>query len=390
MTYNFDEQIERRGTDSIKWNYYDPDVLPLWVADTDFRTPEPIIRALHERAEHGFFGYMFDSKPVRETITARMHSRYNWEIPPESLVFLPNLVSALNFVSLAFSDAGGDVLMQTPVYPPFLHAPTNGGLNTITSDMLLKVNGQLLNYEIDFDAFEAAITPNTKVFLLCSPHNPVGRVWTRDELQKMADICLRHDLIICSDEIHCELILGDTPHIPIASLSPEIAARTITLMAPSKTFNMPTLEFGFAVITNVELFKRFEKVTNGFLPHPGALAFAAAQAAYSSCDDWLAELLPYLKGNRDFLVEYVQKHFPQVKTTCPEGTYLAWLDWRSAGIGDKPFDFFLEKARVAFNDGGAFGKAGEGFIRVNFGTQRAILTEALDRVRAAVESNGVG
>jgi cysteine-S-conjugate beta-lyase len=387
-TTNFDKIYERRGSGAIKWDNYDPDVIPLWVADTDFRSPEPIIRALRERVEHGFFGYQFDSKPVRETIVGRMKARYNWEISTESVFFLPNLVSALNFVSTAFSQPGDDVLMSTPAYPPFLSAPGNGGRTAITADLALTQQGSLIRYEMDFDAFEAAITPRTKVFLLCNPHNPVGRMWTRAELEKMAEICLRHDLIICADEIHCELIMdADKKHVPFATLSQEIAARTITLMSPSKTFNMPTVEFAFGVITNADLYKRLETATAGFLPHPGGLAFAAAQAAYTECEDWVAELLPYLRANRDFAVDYVQKHFPDVGITCPEATYLAWLDWRKASIGDKPFDFFLEKARVAFGDGAIFGKAGEGFVRLNLGTQRSVLAEALERVRAAVESS---
>ncbi len=387
MTTNFDEIFERRGTGSIKWSFYDPDVIPLWVADTDFRSPEPIIRALKERAEHGFFGYEFDSKPVREILVGRMKSRYNWEIPTESIYFLPNLVSALNFVSSGFTEPGDDVIMQTPAYPPFLGAPGNSGRNAVTADLILSQEGSIIRYDMDFAAFEAAITPRTKVFLLCNPHNPVGRMWTREELEKIAEICLRHDLLVCSDEIHCELIMdAGRKHIPFATLSPEIAARTITLMSPSKTFNLPTVEFAFGIITNPDLYKRLEKATAGFLPHPGGLAFAAAQAAYTECEDWVAELLPYMRANRDYVIDYVQQHFPQVTITCPEATYLGWMDWRKAGIGDKPYDFFLEKARVAFSDGAIFGKAGEGFLRINLGTPRSNLTEALERMRAAIES----
>lgn len=389
MPYNFDSQIERRDTGSIKWGMYDADVLPAWVADMDFRSPEPIIDALQARVEHGIFGYQFDSPTVREVIAQRLAKRYHWNIQNADMTFLPNLVSALNFSCLAYAEPGDEVLTLTPMYPPFLVAPVNGQRILKTVDLTITRDGQLMRYEIDFDAFEAAITPRTKIFMHCNPHNPVGRAWSREEQEKLAEICLRHNLIIISDEIHCDLLLEGQQHIPMANLSPEVAAQTLTLMAPSKTFNLPTLGFGFAVAQNPELLKRFTTVSGWYLPHPGALAFAAAKAAYTHCDDWLADLLVYLKGNRDYLVQYAAEHFPQIPITSPEATYLGWLDFRALNLPEGPYKFFLDKARVALNDGAPFGKAGEGFLRLNFGTPRSMLTSALDRMSAALETASV-
>lgn len=384
MTFNFDTVFQRRGSGAIKWDMYDADVLPMWVADMDFRSPEPVIRALHERVEHGFFGYEFDSQPLREILVARMAAQHHWQIRAQDIKFLPNLVSALNWVTAAYSEPGDDILMLTPSYPPFLSAPLNAGRNQVTCDLKLSRDDQIIRYDIDFEAFEAAITPRTKVFLMCNPHNPVGRMWTRAELERMAEICLRHKLVICSDEIHCDLILDDKEHISFATLGPEVAARTITLLSPSKTFNLPTLEFALAVATDESLLKQLQKTTSDFLPHPGALALRGALAAYGECQEWHDALLPYLKANRDYLLDYVRQNFPQVGITCPEATYLAWLDWRLAELPDTPFNFFLEKARVAFADGAVFGKAGEGFVRLNFGTPRELLHEGLERVRRSL------
>ncbi len=384
MSSRFDTRINRQNTGSIKWDLFGEDVLPLWVADMDFESPEPLLRALHRRVDHGVFGYQFGAPSLAEVLTQRMESRYGWTIQPQDVIFLPNLVSALNFSCLAFAGADDGVLMQTPVYPPFLSAPINAGRQVVTSELLVRQQGNLLRYEIDFDAFEAAITPQTRAFILCNPHNPVGRVWTRSELQRMADICLRHKLTIISDEIHCDLLLDKVQHIPIASLSPEVAAITITLMAPSKTFNVPTLGLGFAVAQNKELRDRFEKVTNGFLPHPGAMGVTAATAAYTECQAWLDELLPYLKNNRETLIDFATENFPsEVRLTRPEGTYLAWLDLRGLNLPQAPSKFLLEKAKVGLNDGADFGEAGKGFVRMNLGTSRSQLIEALERMQAA-------
>jgi cystathionine beta-lyase len=384
MTYNFDQPIERRGTESYKWNDYDPDVLPLWVADMDFASPEPVIRALQERVAHGVFGYGRPMRELYDVICERMHRLYQWNVTHDQLVFLPGLVTGLNVVSRAIGQPGDGVLVQTPVYPPFLKAPLNHGRMLDVAELAISREGRLLRYEIDYDGFEAAVTPRTRLFILCNPHNPIGRCYTREELTQMAEICLRHNLVICSDEIHCDLLLDSAGHIPLATLSPEIADHCITLMAPSKTFNIAGLKCSVAIVSNPDLRRRLTFVAESMALRVNVLAYAAALAAYRDGAEWLAELRRYLMANRDFLVNYTLEHLPSLYTTIPEATYLAWFDCRKAGIGDNPFQFFLKQARVALNDGIHFGEGGEGFVRLNFGCTRATLTQALDRMRAAL------
>ena len=386
-SYDFDSYIERRDTGSMKWELFGDGVLPLWVADTDFRAPEPVLRALTERVNHGLFGYQFDAPQLRAILVERMAERYGWTITPADILFLPNLVSALNVAARAYAEPGQGVLMNTPSYPPFITAPKNGGRTAVFAELAMVKHGPIIRYEIDFDRLEAAVTPQTAAFLLCNPHNPVGRVYDPRELEQLAAFCLRHNLVIVSDEIHCDLLFEGYSHQPIATLSPEVAARTITLMAPSKTFNLPTLGFGFAIAQDADLAARFRTASDGIMSHPGAIGFTAATAAYGQCQDYVDALMVYLEGNRNYLIHYVEEHFPDVTITRPEGTFLAWLDMRALNLPESPFKFFLEKAKVAFVDGAAFGTPGEGFVRVNFACPRATLTEALERVRAALENN---
>jgi cysteine-S-conjugate beta-lyase len=384
MNYDFDTTIERRGSDSGKWLYYGADVLPMWVADMDFRSPEPIVQALHNRIEHGVFGYSMDSPQLKEAICARLARLYRWQVQPDDIIFLPGLVCGLNVATRAIGEAGDGVLANTPVYPPFLSAPGNHERVLHTAELALEREGQRIRYCVDYDAFVAAIQPNTRLFMLCNPHNPVGRAYSREELLRMADICLRHNLAICSDEIHCDLVLGDTRHIPMASLDPEIAQQCITLMAPSKTYNLPGLGCSMAIVQNPDLRRQLQRASAGIVPHVNLLGYVAAHAAYTECEDWLHALQAYLTANRDFLLEYVEQHLPGVRTTVPEATYLAWLDCRELGIEGSPFKFFLEEAKVAFADGLGFGKPGEGFVRVNFGCPRALFAQGLAQVRMAL------
>lgn len=381
MIYNFDEMPDRKATESVKWHYFDEDVLPMWVADMDFVSPQPVIDALQARVAHGVFGYPGDLPGLREVIVDRMALNYNWQIIPQDLTFVPGVVTGLNMAVHAFVGSQGGLLIQPPVYMPFLSAAQNAQGICQEAELVYRADG---GYEIDWDAFEAAITPQTRMFLLCNPHNPVGRVFTQAELERMAEICLRHHLIICSDEIHGDLIFSGHHHIPIASLSPEVARSTITLMAPSKTFNIAGLSCSFAVIPNPELRSRFHNANLGLVHGVNVLGMVAAKAAYQDGQEWLEQLLVYLQGNRDLLYKFVNEQLPGVKMFCPEGTYLAWLDCRAAGIGDKPCEFFIEKARVALSEGAAFGKGGEGFVRLNFGCPRAMLVEALQRMRQAL------
>lgn len=385
MTYNFDSPIERRGSDSYKWTDYGDEVLPLWVADMDFVSPPAVLEALHRRIEHGVFGYGRPSAQLPQAICERMQRLYGWTVTPEQIVFLPGLVSGLNAVCRAMGQPGEGVLVQTPVYPPFLTAPANQGLTLQTAQLAVTVEDGRLRYEMDYDAFESAITAETRLFILCNPHNPVGRCYSREEMTRLADICLRHNIIICSDEIHCDLLLDGAEHLPIAALSPEVAQQTITLMAPSKTFNIAGLECGFAIIQNPDLLRRFSTLSRGIVPGVNVLGATAALAAYQHGEEWLSQLLAYLTANRDFLVEYVSENLPGLRTTIPEGTYLAWLDCRDSGISGSPYQFFLKEADVALSEGSMFGQCGEGFVRLNFGCTRATLKEALERMQAALE-----
>lgn len=383
--FDFDRVIDRQATNSIKWDAY-PDALPMWVADMDFTAPPAVIEALHARVAHGVFGYQMDAPGLRAVLCERMAHLYGWTVTPDQLLFLPGLVSALFLAARVLSEPGEGVLIQTPVYPPFHYAPLHYGRPLHTADLLATSQPDgTLHYEIDFDAFEAVITPDTKVFFLCNPHNPTGRVLTPDELARLADICARHDLLIVSDEIHCDLLLDDLTHTPIAALTPEISARTVTLMAPSKTFNLAGLGCSFAIIQDEALRKRVQAQLWGPMPHVNNLGLTAAEAAYAHGEDWLRALLAYLRGNRDTVVDFVQAHLPGVRVTRPQATYLSWLDFRALGLpDDDAYRFCLEQARVALNDGKTFGASGVGYARLNFGTSRATLLDGLERLRTAL------
>lgn len=384
MPFDFDRIIDRRCTDCAKWTHYDPDVLPVWVADMDFASPEAIQHALHERIEHGVFGYEWPSITLQETVVDWLGRRYGWQVAPDAIVFLPGLVSGLNTICRAYGYTGDRAVMLTPVYPPFLSGPVNQGMAADTVQMLPSVSGGRLRYEVDFDAFAAAITPRTRLFLHCHPHNPIGHEFAEAEMQRLAEICLQHDVLICSDEIHCDLMLDGRQHRPFASLGAEIADHCITLMAPSKTFNIPGLGCSFAVVTNRRLRARLEQASAGIVPHVNVLGLVAAQAAFSRCDDWLSALLAYLSANRDALLSFVDAHLPGLTTTAPSATYLAWLDCRSLDLPVSPYAFFLDHARVATSDGAIFGPGGAGFVRFNFGCPRATMMQALSQMRDAL------
>lgn len=385
MSFDFDQVTPRRGTGSAKWEHYPEDVLPMWVADMDFPSPEPIVRALHERAAHGFFGYSAPAARLAQSVCARMERLYGWEVAPEHVVPVPSLVSAINIACRAFGGPGDSVLTMTPAYPPFLASPPWQGQLCDTAELGVTVEGQTLRYGIDFDALGAAFHERTRLFLLSNPHNPVGVVYGPDELAAMAELCLRNNTIICSDEIHCDLLLGGARHTPTASLGPEIAARTVTLLSPSKTFNLPGLGCGIAIIGDPELRKRFTQAAIGIVPHVNAMGLAAALAAFEECDEWLSALRGYLTANRDYYLAYVAEQLPRLRTTAPDATYLAWLDCREAGISGSPYTFFLEAAKVALAGGEGFGPGGAGFVRLNFGCPRPLLAEGLERMRAALD-----
>ncbi len=389
MPYDFDQLSDRRRAGSHKWNYYPEDVLPMWIADMDFESPRPVVEALRQKVEHGIFGYELPSPELIAVVCERMERLHGWAVTPQQVIVLPGLVTGINVACRAIGGPGDGVLMQTPVYHPFLSAPKNNGrLRQDAPLTYVSDGGHTFHYETDFDAFEAAIQENTRLFLLCHPHNPAGQVYTRQQLTRMAEICLRRDVVICSDEIHSELLLDDIKHIPLATLSPEIADRTITLIAPSKTFNTAGLGCSFAIVPNPDLRQQVQAAAEGIVPFVNAIGLAAALAAFRDdpeMNEWLSSLRQYLKTNRDTLVDYVTTQLPGFKTTIPQATFLAWLDCRAANLELDPYEFFIQKAKVAFNDGATFGPNGQGFVRLNFGCPRSRLMQALEQVKEALK-----
>jgi cystathionine beta-lyase len=380
--FDFDRLVDRRASDSNKWRKFPPDVLPFWVADMDFPSPPAVVRALHERVEHGFFGYLAERNDLPEVVAERVGKRYGWRVSPEAVVTLPGVIAGFNQALRALTTPGDGVLVQTPVYPPILRAAGNHGLRRDEHALTRGADGR---YTVDLDAFAATFAARTRVFLLCNPHNPVGRLYGRAELEGMAAACLRHEAFIVADEIHCDLLLDGRAHVPMAALAPEVEQRTITLMAPSKTFNLPGLKCAVGIIPDAALRERFVAAAADLVPKIGVLGYTGALAAYREGDDWLDALLRYLADNRDFLVRQVRATLPGVAVAPAEATYLAWLDCRaSPTAGRDPHTFFLERAKVALNDGAAFGPGGAGFVRMNFGCPRPLLAEGLERMRAAL------
>lgn len=391
---DFDKYIERRDTGSAKWTYFPEDVLPLWVADMDFQAPAPILEALHAAVEHGVFGYELPSPELLKNVVTRMKQRYNWDIHPDSIVTVPGIVSGFFAAGGALCQPGEGYVIQPPVYMPFNDLQKHFGIIRQENQLVPRVQGKRLSYEIDWSGFRAAFHSGgsrTRMFLLCSPHNPAGFVYTADELTRMAEICLQQNAVIVSDEIHNELLLGGAKHTPIAALSPEIAENTITLIAPSKTFNTAGLFCGFAIIPSAKLRAQFKLQTERMTLHSNNLGQIAAQVAYSgACDAWLTELNAYLTANRDFAVQYIEREIPEIRTTVPDATYLLWLDCADLVRSGKipadlsPFEFFLRNARVALNDGPPFGSGGQNFVRLNFACPRSTLEQALERMKSVL------
>jgi cystathionine beta-lyase len=377
MTFDFDTVPDRHDTDSLKWaRYKGTNRIPLWVADMDFRSPEPVVEALHQRVEHGVFGYARPSEELVHVVVERMERLYQWKIEPSWIVWLPGAVPALHIACRAFAEDGDEVLTFTPIYPPFLTAPPLSKRELVT----IPLRREKRRYTLDIEGFERAISSRSRVLLLCNPHNPVGRRYEREELQRIAEICVARDIILCSDEIHCDLILDGGRHIPIATLSGEIAARTITLMAPSKTFNIPGLNCAFAIIPNESLRADFKRAREGIVPATNALGYAACLAAYRDGEPWRLTLIDYLRTNKDIVYRFINEEIPRLSMDDVQATYLAWIDATALGLPN-PRRFF-EQAGVALFDGRHFGS--KGHVRLNFGCPRTLLREALDRMKRAV------
>jgi len=372
----FDTPIDRRGSDSIKWRKYaGRDILPLWVADMDFAAPPAVLAALHQRIEHGVFGYGGPWPSLVESVLTHLETEYSWRIEPEWIVWLPGLVTGLNVACRAID---GAVLTATPIYPPFLSAPHFSGRKLNRAELACTDDG----WHFDRNALTSALTADTRLFLLCHPHNPVGRCWRREELLDLAALAEEHDLIVCTDEIHCGLVLdADKRHIPFASLSPEAARRSITLMAPSKTFNIPGLGCAFAVISEPKLRHRFERAMHGIVPHVNVLGLAACEAAFRDSADWHRELIETLRTHRDAVFAAVNRE-KRAKMKSVEATYLAWIDVRELGLANPAAHF--EAHGLGLSDGADFGAPG--WLRLNFGCPRSTLEEALKRFSNACQA----
>ena len=375
--FDFDRMIDRKHTESAKWQKYKGrDVIPMWVADMDFLSPPAVVEALHSRVAHGIFGYGIPGPALVETVTDYLHQTYQWQVQTDWIVWLPGLVTGLNVTCRSIGTSGDQVLTTVPVYPPFLSAPKNSDRRLVTSRMSL--SNQL--WQWDLADLEAQMDDRTRLFILCNPHNPTGRVFSRAELMALAQICLKHNLVICSDEIHCDLVLeSGRHHLPLASLDPEIARHTVTLMAPSKTYNIPGLSCSYAIISNDRLRRAFKRAMAGIVPHVNVLGLAAAQAAYALGQPWLHELKRYLLENRDVTFDAVRR-MPGLSMAPVEATYLAWIDARELSVAN-PAKWF-EAAGVGLSDGAEFD--GAGFVRLNFGCPRPQLTHALERMEQAL------
>ena len=383
---DFDQFIDRKPTESLKWNCYPDDVLPLWVADTDFRCPPEVIEALHKRVDHGIFGYGKTPEGLDKVMIDRFKRLYDWEVSPDHISYVPGIVTGFSIVLRALCQKGDAVIFQSPAYPPFIGASMASGLIGIQNQMYLDERGI---YRIDFDLFERQVVDNkVKVYILCNPQNPTGRVFSKEELLKLGDICLRHNVIICSDEIHGDILFDGRKHTPIASLDPEISKITATFMAPSKTYNIAGLHASVAIIQDESLHNTVKEFMQYLISCPGILSLVAAKAAYEFGDEWLHEQIVYMQTNRDLIGAAIDGGMlPGIRWSKPEGTFLAWLDCRELGIEENLQEFFMQNAKVCLNDGCTFGEAGEGFLRLNFGCTQAVLNEALEKMAEAIRRN---
>jgi cysteine-S-conjugate beta-lyase len=385
MAYNFDHTPNRRDPNVFnKWMRYPKDVLPMWIADMDFPSPPPILDALHRQLNQGVLGYEEPSRVLYETIAARMKRLYRWDVSPDMIVAIPGVNSGYNVAARTFCTPRKGYLIQTPVYNEFQETQKKTGVPQIEAPLAKKVEGNRIRYEIDFDAFKRG-AGKAAMFLLCSPHNPVGHVYSRAELKRMAEICIENDVLIVSDEIHSELLLGGAKFQPMATLSREIANRTITLISASKTFNVPGLFSAFAIIPNRKMRDLYQATVFKMGLHVASPGLTAARVAYSGeCDLWLKALRKYLTANRDFISEYAGRNLPGMRTTNPDATYLMWLDCSELKLKQSPYEFFLKEAKVGLSDGGKFGRGNEQLVRLNFGTSHKLLKQGLDRMRKAL------
>lgn len=388
MLYEFDKVLDRRNTNCEKWDnlmevFGREDVVSLWVADMDFASPPEVVEALTERVQHPTYGYTFPSQSLRGAAVGWISRRHGWEIDPEWIVITPGVVPGLAISVLAYTQPGDGVVVQSPVYPPFFRVVESNGRRLLNNELRMGPDGR---YAIDWDDLEAKMDDGARLVLLCSPANPVGRVWTDEELARLADMCRARDVIVASDEIHCDIVYFGARHIPLGSLGEGVAHRSVTFMAPSKTFNVQGLTTSMAIIPSKQLRERFARVQLGLgMAESNIFGLTAFEAACRRCDVWLDRALEYLEGNLRYLQSFASSRLPGITVVPAEGMYVVWLDCRGLGLdADALRDFLVNRARVGVNDGRMFGPGGEGFARINIGCSRAILREGLERIEEAL------
>ncbi len=382
--HNFDELINRRGTECKKWDTYADDIIPMWIADTDFKCPQPVIDAMVERAQHGIYGYPVNDQNFEKSIVNWQKKRFGWEINPDWVEYTPAVIPAIIYAMYAFTNPGDNIVVQMPAYHPFHAIIPNNGRHILGNSLILQKDG---SYEIDFDNLEELLSKKrTTMFLLCSPHNPTGKCFTREELSRMSELCLKYNVFVVSDEIHSDIVYKGSKHIPYGSLSKKAADNCVVCVNPSKTFNIAGVRTGAVVIPNrhnhdlfyapLENLKAYGRTIFGTLP---------IEISYNECDYYADQLLEYLEGNLEYLKKFLSEKVPQIKVGKPQATYLIWLNCKDLDMEPKNLQkIFLEKAKVAMNEGSTFGSGGAGFMRMNIACPRSRLIEALNRIEKAV------
>lgn len=389
MKFNFDKIIDRTNNFSAKWsemnkNFGTNNLLPMWVADMDFLTAPCVMEALKDRLEQGIFGYTTRPSSYNESIVNWLDNRFNWKINQEWLMFSPAVITSISLLIQNLTQKNDRIMIQEPVYSPFHSIVESNERNLVISPLVKLDDG---SYVMDYEDIEAKIK-DVKVFILCNPHNPVGRVWTREELTRLGEICLKHNVLVISDEIHSDIILKNHKHTPFASISKEFRENTITCMAPTKTFNLAGLQSSFLVISNPYYYEVMDKAFSRLdIKRNNAFSLVATEAAYNYGEDWLYELIKYIEDNVDFAIDYIKNHIPQLKVKKPEGTYLLWVDFSNLNVDKKDLkNALINKGRIALSDGSSFGIGGDGYYRINLACPRSMVLEGLKRIEFAINS----
>ncbi|WP_100405184.1 MalY/PatB family protein [Bacillus solitudinis] len=391
MSKLFEQVIERRGTASMKWDmlkerFGAEDLWPMWVADMDFRAPQAVLDALKEKVDHGIFGYPAHSKSVDEAVQNWLARRYQWKVNSSAFIYTPGVVPTLSNIIKAFTEKQDEVVIQTPVYYPFYDVIKKNERDLVRNPLVF--DGK--QYKMDLEHLESVITDKTKMIILCHPHNPGGRVWTREELELLAAVCKRHDLLVISDEIHADLLYEGHVHVPLASINDDMANRTFTCLAPSKTFNLAGIQTSYVVVENDELRTKLKNfLASTFMNSTNSFAEVATEAAYRYGEEWLDELMSYVQKNYDMVSEFLKENMPKIRPIEPEGTYLLWLDCSELGLSAaERKNWLIKDAQVALNHGPMFGEEGKEFERMNLACPSSILKEGLNRMKVAYERQG--